>query len=76
MDVSTTILRCGVCGAPLSGTGSTYTCDYCGNVSYRNHPGLEDELMAANGIYKSIFDKQQLEKQLREENPEGGESHV
>ena len=38
--------------------------------------GTHDELMAANGIYKSIFDKQQLEKQLREENPEGGESHV
>ena len=38
--------------------------------------GTHDELMAANGIYKSVFDKQQLEKQLREENPEGGESHV
>jgi len=42
--------------------------------------GTHDELMAKNGLYRSIFDKQQLEKQLREENPgeqsKGGEAHV
>ena len=42
--------------------------------------GTHEELMAANGLYRSMFDKQQLEKQLREEHPEdrteGGEKHV
>ncbi len=39
--------------------------------------GTHDELMALGGMYKSLFDKQQLEKQLREENPtEGGEGNV
>ncbi len=39
--------------------------------------GTHSELMALNGMYKSLFDKQQLEKQLREENPtEGGEGNV
>ena len=36
--------------------------------------GTHDELMAKNGLYRSIFDKQQLEKQLRED--QGGEEHV
>ncbi len=36
--------------------------------------GTHEELIRLNGLYKSIFDKQQLEKQLREEDPmEGGE---
>ena len=39
--------------------------------------GDHDTLMAKNGLYRSIFDKQQLEKQLREDNEaEGGERHV
>ena len=42
--------------------------------------GTHEELMAANGLYRSMFDKQQLEKQLCEEHPEdrteGGEKHV
>ncbi len=33
--------------------------------------GTHEELMALNGIYRSIYDKQQLEKQLQEE---GGEA--
>lgn len=39
--------------------------------------GTHDELIANAGLYKSLFDKQQLEKQLREEHPEqeGGEAH-
>ena len=31
--------------------------------------GTHDELIANAGLYKSLFDKQQLEKQLREEHP-------
>ena len=42
--------------------------------------GSHEELIAQNGLYKSLFDKQQLEKQLREEHPvdlsKGGEKHV
>ena len=39
--------------------------------------GTHEELMQRGGIYRSIFDKQQLEKQLREDNvTEGGEAHV
>jgi len=42
--------------------------------------GTHDELIANAGLYKSLFDKQQLEKQLREEDPEhsteGGAAHV
>ncbi|MBE5796973.1 MAG: ABC transporter ATP-binding protein [Clostridiales bacterium] len=42
--------------------------------------GTHDELIANAGLYKSLFDKQQLEKQLREEHPdqdaEGGAAHV
>ena len=38
--------------------------------------GTHAELLANGGLYKSLFDKQQLEKQLREDNPEGGEEHV
>ncbi|MBR4458532.1 MAG: ABC transporter ATP-binding protein [Clostridia bacterium] len=34
--------------------------------------GTHDELLALQGIYRGIYDKQQLEKQLREE---GGELH-
>ena len=33
--------------------------------------GTHEELIALDGIYKSIYDKQQLEKQLHEE---GGEA--
>ena len=33
--------------------------------------GTHEELMELNGIYRSIYDKQQLEKQLQEE---GGEA--
>lgn len=32
--------------------------------------GTHDELMARGGLYRSIFDKQQLEKQLQEEHPD------
>ena len=35
--------------------------------------GTHDELMALNGIYRSIWERQQLEKQLHEE---GDEAHV
>jgi len=42
--------------------------------------GTHDELIALGGQYKSLFDKQQLEKQLQEEHPdhdaEGGVEHV
>ncbi len=44
--------------------------------------GTHEELLQNGGLYKSLFDKQQLEKQLREENPaeadleEGREAHV
>jgi len=38
--------------------------------------GTHEELVKNNGLYKSLFDKQQLEKQLREEHPEGGEGNV
>lgn len=38
--------------------------------------GTNEELLARKGLYKSLFDKQQLEKQLREEHPEGGEGNV
>ncbi len=32
--------------------------------------GTHAELLAKNGLYRSVFDKQQLEKQLREEHPD------
>ena len=38
--------------------------------------GTHEELLARGGLYRSIFDKQQLERQLREDHPEeerGGE---
>ena len=38
--------------------------------------GTHEELLALNGLYRSIYDKQQLEKQLRDDHPEGGEAHV
>jgi len=41
--------------------------------------GTHEELIANAGLYKSLFDKQQLEKQLREdhnEEQEGGRAHV
>ena len=38
--------------------------------------GTHDELLKNDGLYKSLFEKQQLEKQLREDNAEGGEQHV
>ena len=44
--------------------------------------GTHEELLENGGLYKSLFDKQQLEKQLREEHPseadleEGREAHV
>ena len=39
--------------------------------------GTHEELLANAGLYKSLFDKQQLEKQLREDhNEEGGEGNV
>lgn len=36
--------------------------------------GTHEELLANQGLYKSLFEKQQLEKQLHEDNPEGGEN--
>lgn len=36
--------------------------------------GTHQELIEKAGLYKSLFDKQQLEKQLHEEHPEGGEA--
>ena len=36
--------------------------------------GTHQELIANAGLYKSLFDKQQLEKQLREDREEGGEA--
>ena len=38
--------------------------------------GTHEELLSNAGIYKSLFDKQQLEKQLREDREEGGEGNV
>ena len=38
--------------------------------------GTHAELVAQEGLYKSLFEKQQLEKQLREDDAEGGEAHV
>ena len=35
--------------------------------------GTHEELLNNAGLYKSLFDKQQLEKQLREDHNEGGE---
>ena len=32
--------------------------------------GTHEQLLAPGGLYRSVFDKQQLEKQLREEHPE------
>ena len=32
--------------------------------------GTHAELLALGGLYRSVFDKQQLEKQLREEHPD------
>ena len=32
--------------------------------------GTHDELMAQGGLYRSIYDKQQLEKQLQEDHPD------
>ena len=36
--------------------------------------GTHQELIEKAGLYKSLFDKQQLEKQLREDREEGGEA--
>jgi len=36
--------------------------------------GTHQELIEKAGLYKSLFDKQQLEKQLREDHEEGGEA--
>ena len=33
--------------------------------------GTHEELLCNDGLYKSLFEKQQLEKQLREEGREG-----
>ena len=50
---------------------------------YQAEYGTHEELMQAGGLYRSLYDKQQLEKQLREEHPpedpadaapEGGEA--
>ena len=44
--------------------------------------GTHAELLALGGLYRSIYDKQQLEKQFREEHPDeelpskGGEAHA
>ncbi|MDD6051994.1 MAG: ABC transporter ATP-binding protein [Clostridiales bacterium] len=36
--------------------------------------GTHAELLSKQGLYKSLFDKQQLEKQLNEDHAEGGEA--
>ena len=38
--------------------------------------GTHEELLRNDGLYKSLFEKQQLEKQLREDHSEGGEGNV
>ena len=38
--------------------------------------GTHEELLKNDGLYKSLFEKQQLEKQLREDHSEGGEGNV
>ncbi len=38
--------------------------------------GTHEELIRNTGLYKSLFDKQQLEKQLSEDRSEGGEGNV
>ena len=38
--------------------------------------GTHEELLRNDGLYKSLFEKQQLEKQLSEDNAEGGEGNV
>jgi len=38
--------------------------------------GTHEELLRNDGLYKSLFEKQQLEKQLREDHAEGGEHNV
>ncbi|MBE5809929.1 MAG: ABC transporter ATP-binding protein [Clostridiales bacterium] len=38
--------------------------------------GTHEELLKNEGLYKSLFDKQQLEKQLHEDHEEGGEGNV
>ncbi len=38
--------------------------------------GTHEELLKNAGLYKSLFDKQQLEKQLHEDREEGGEGNV
>ncbi|MBQ8555412.1 MAG: ABC transporter ATP-binding protein [Clostridia bacterium] len=39
--------------------------------------GTHEELLKNDGLYRSLFNKQQLEKQLRDEHPEeGGEQHA
>ena len=58
--------------------------DASASGSYVAEYGTHDELIALNGLYRSMFDKQQLEKQLHEAHPEpgvdlrkkGGEAHV
>lgn len=61
MSIFTSVIKCGICGEPLSGAGNPYTCAVCGNVSYTSNPMLEDELRTANAMRECTrFDEAML----------------
>ena len=36
--------------------------------------GTHSELLSLGGLYRSMYDRQQLEKQLREDNPDAADT--